>query len=132
MEAITQAVRHVAKEIAISYALVFGSASQGSLRPDSDIDIAAKFEGEITLFGTIARVARTLQSVPGFRPVHVIGLNDAPLLLKYEIFATGKPVYIEDEHEYFEDRVRTIIEYLDYEPFIRMHYRRIVEEVMSW
>ena len=111
---------------------LFGSQAKGASAEGSDFDIAVLFKKnpvdlkEIALF--------TLELNKSFSAkLDVINLNDAPLLLKYEVVAHGQPLYCENETERINFEVSVIKEYIDEEPIRNLYnqdlHRRIIQGI---
>ncbi len=77
----------------ISAVYLFGSAAKNLLRPKSDIDIAVLFEptmkDKFKRFDTTLTASMDLESITG-RPVDVVDILEAPLVLQHQILKTGK------------------------------------------
>ena len=103
-------------------AYLFGSAVSGTVRPDSDIDIA------VLLYETGSRSERkeTLQSL--FSPlsralradVHLLFLNDASYLARAQVFSKGKLLYIRDHEKLALFRMKSLSLFIDFAPTMEM------------
>lgn len=83
---------------------LFGSASRGELREDSDIDIAFLTEGNIDEYVCFMK-AQELADVFK-RDVDLVDLRKASTVFKAQIIGTSKNIYCSDENKrmYFEMR----------------------------
>lgn len=98
------------------YALVFGSVSRGSQRPDSDVDIAVEFRpGAARDVRTVGRLASRLESATR-RPVDLVLLDEAPAPLAYRVFGHGRLLIERDHAALVVRKARVIAEYLDWKP----------------
>ena len=120
MEELALKIRDVLNEREeVVYAILFGSAAEERMRPDSDVDIAVKLRRSMDPL-KLGELAAKLEASIG-RAVQIVVLNEAPLTLRYEVFKSGLIVFVRDENELTEDKVRAIMEFLDFKPlFERM------------
>jgi len=123
----------IGKEIGIEYAIVFGSAVKGTLGAESDIDFAVKLKKlpkrSGTLLKTIVKIKNLLEGKLK-REVDIVILNRSSLGLWYEVFSTGRPVYVLSEEDFFRDKVRVIKQYLDFKYYIDRHFKEKVERIV--
>jgi predicted nucleotidyltransferase len=75
-------------------AWVFGSAKNGNVRPDGDIDIGVLF-GRKPLLDELAELRSCLQDVLSYDDIDLVTLNDASPILRFEA-VSGRPVYVTD------------------------------------
>lgn len=61
----------------------------------------------------------------------IVSLNDAPLLLKYEVVAHGKPLYCENETERINFEVSVIKEYIDEEPIRKLYNQALHKRIIQ-
>lgn len=123
---------YFARRADVVLALLFGSAARGQLGPLSDIDVAvllpdapdadACLDARLALVGDLMQVLHT-------DAVDVLILNRAPLTLRYAALRDGLLLHMRDKEAYVAFRVRTLNEYFDFEPMIRMHQRIFFEKV---
>src|SRR2546428_6609232 len=74
-------------------AIVFGSAAEGSARPQSDVDVGILFcAPEVPLHTELELQAR-LERACG-RPVDLVRLDRASSLLKWEVARRGLPIFV--------------------------------------
>lgn len=113
-------------------AFLFGSMGRGQAGPLSDIDVAvllsaapdadACFDARLALIGDLMQQLHT-------NAVDVLILNQAPLTLRYATLRDGLLLYMRDKEAYVAFRVRTLNEYFDFEPMIRMHQRIFFDKI---
>ncbi|MCG5052840.1 MAG: nucleotidyltransferase domain-containing protein [Myxococcales bacterium] len=96
-------------------ALIFGSAATGSLRPDSDLDIAVlpknpnlSLSDELALQVALTRAAR--------RDVDLIRIDCAPTLLLWEIAKQGIVLHQSTDAESTRFKAEAAAEYIDFAP----------------
>jgi hypothetical protein len=122
-------------EVAAVY--LFGSFARGNPRKSSDVDIAVFTRGssstsgrqgsrsEVDYIGTAARVL-------GTDKVDVVVLNQAPVILRHEVFRDGKLLFVRDRDHLSRFRVSSSREYLDTIPlrrtFEKAYFRKIREK----
>ncbi|RLI72728.1 nucleotidyltransferase domain-containing protein [Archaeoglobales archaeon] len=99
---------------------LFGSYAKGEQTPMSDIDIAvilrnptAESEAEIASF-----------SSPN---IEVVLFHRLPLYIKFEVFKYGKELFVGDEEELLQIKMKVMREYLDTTHL----YRTISSEVLG-
>jgi len=123
----------IGKEIGIEYAIIFGSAVKGTLSDESDIDIAVKFKSlpkhSWTLLKMILKIKDLLEEKMK-REVDIVILNRSSLGLWYEVFSTGKPIYVLSEEDFLKDKVQVIKQYLDFKYYIDKHFKKKVERII--
>lgn len=109
----------------LAAAVLFGSAARGSLRADSDIDIAilpvdavARENLEADLLDTLGTLGRAAR-----RDVHLVDLERAETALRRSIFAHGRVLFDRSGARLRELEARTIIEYFDGE-----YLRRLIDD----
>ena len=121
------------KKFNMKLVYLFGSQAKGASAEGSDFDIAVLFKKnpvdplalkEIALF--------TLELNKSFSAkLDIISLNDAPLLLKYEVVAHGKPLYCENETERINFEVSIIKEYIDEEPIRKLYNQALHKRIIQ-
>lgn len=111
------ALRHVLEaEPDVAYALLFGSSTRGTARPDSDADIAIELTaGAACDVRTLGGLAARLESTAG-RPVDLVLLDEAPAPLAYRIFRDGHLLIERDHAALVARKARAILDYLDFKP----------------
>jgi predicted nucleotidyltransferase len=114
---------------------LFGSFARGNPRRGSDIDIAVYTRGSHSQRRRararteyIGTAAKTL----GTDRVDVVVLNQAPVVLRHEVFRDGKLLYVRDRDDLSRFRVSCSREYLDTIPlrrtFEKAYFRKIREK----
>jgi uncharacterized protein len=100
----------------LAFALVFGSARRGTLRPTSDVDVAVEFRpGAPQERGTLGCLAARLESAAR-RRVDLVLLDSAPAALTYRIFRDGRVLLERDHAALARRKAQAILEYLDFKP----------------
>ena len=118
-------------EVAAVY--LFGSFARGNPRRGSDVDIAV-FTRESSRRHPRPRAeyVAAASKVLGTDKVDVVLLNQAPIVLRHEIFRDGKPLYVRDQVSLSRFRVSSSREYLDTIPlrrtFEKAYFRKIREK----
>ena len=125
--------KNIFKELNIKLAYLFGSRAKGSSAEKSDIDIAVLFEKNPFDPLALKETDALLRKLRVFSTAKfdIVSLNNASLLLKYEVVAHGQPLYCEDEAERINFEVLIIKEYIDEEPIRKLYnkafYKRILQ-----
>lgn len=100
----------------VAFAYLFGSANSGHFRPQSDIDIAARFKAGHSshdLLRLSALLELALKKLLR-RKVDLVILNLAPPLLRYEVVKNGAVLFSCDEEQRALFQIRA---YRDYDDF---------------
>jgi predicted nucleotidyltransferase len=125
LQSLDQAVLHALEGIeGIAAVAIFGSHARGQPHSESDLDIAILPRPEMPMRHRLqGRIAAALADlVPGGR-VDVVFLDEAPELLRHEVFAKGRVVILRDAPRWKELRRRTMAEHGD-----REHFRALLRE----
>ncbi|MBI2371631.1 MAG: nucleotidyltransferase domain-containing protein [Deltaproteobacteria bacterium] len=98
----------LAADRVVRFGYLFGSWAEGRMGPRSDVDVAVWLKEDApepfeVRLGLIGRLEVSLK-----RPVEVIVLNEAPLILRYTVVQQGIPIYTLDDREraWFEVQAR--------------------------
>ena len=118
----------LAEHFPVRYLILFGSAAEGRLRIDSDVDVAVKtgLSDPKERFDVRVKLASRLEGVFS-RRVDVVILEDAPVDLAYEVFRKGLLVYCRDYEEYLIDKTKALMMYLDFSFVLATYWRRSLE-----
>lgn len=109
----------------VKFAYVFGSLVRGDVGPLSDIDIAVFLDRRVSIFNYRLRLMESLARELGTECFDLVTLNDAPIVLRYEVIRGGR-VIKEDRKRRIAFEARTLSEYLDSE-----HLRRTQREYLK-
>jgi predicted nucleotidyltransferase len=96
----------------VKFAYLFGSSVRGETGPLSDIDIAVFLDGRVSPFDFRLRLSASLAQALGSEHFDLVTLNDAPLLLKYEVVRGGR-VIKEEKNKRVAFETKVLSEYLD-------------------
>lgn len=110
------------KDPNISFAFVFGSAAEGRLRKDSDIDLAIYVTKELEPLEYLKLPTKLSDLIK--REVHLIVLNKASSLLRHRIMKERKILFIKDFDTYAKFREKTMTDYEEY-LYISDNYRLV-------
>lgn len=102
----------LAQNSQVKFAYLFGSSIQGETGPLSDIDIAVFLDGRVSPFDFRLRLSALLAQALGSERFDLVTLNDAPLLLKYEVVRGGR-VIKEQKSKRVAFETKVLSEYLD-------------------
>jgi hypothetical protein len=103
----------------VSTLYVFGSAAEGRVTPESDIDVAVLVdEAKLRRRNFEALKKRYYAASPRFsrRPIDIVLMNTASPYLKHRVLKTGKILFDRNRRLRVRFTARAIIEYLDYKP----------------
>ena len=118
------------KDGSVLFVYIFGSYGRGTVGPLSDVDIAVFLDERLDDFWPkrlelIEKTTRTLRT----DEVDLIVLNEAPLLLRYQVIKTGRLLFSNDEERRIDFEAKTIDFYLDTEPLRKLAWQTIVRRV---
>ncbi|MBI4162795.1 MAG: nucleotidyltransferase domain-containing protein [Candidatus Aenigmarchaeota archaeon] len=107
----------VEKDKSISFAYVFGSVARGKAGALSDIDVAVFIRN-----GTLKK-CKAIKNISGFKGRHidVVVLNDAPLLMQFNVIKEG--IVIKNSAERTDFEYVTMRNFLDEEYHERLQAR---------
>ena len=125
-----QIIKHLKTHKEILFAYLFGSQATGKARPNSDVDIAIYLSEKIPAKQMLAWRLRLMAELSPILPtdvIEIVVLNEAPLVLRYEVYSKGKLLVNADPSKELECRLRTLDEYFDTAPF-RAMFRRVMRQ----
>ena len=96
----------------ILFALVFGSAVEGRLTKESDIDVAIYVKEPFSAYDFLTLIDKLSKLAE--REVHLVILNEASSLLRHQVMKNRKEFFIKDFLTYFKFREKTIDDYQEY------------------
>jgi uncharacterized protein len=106
-------IKHTLENIsAVKFAYLFGSYARGAAGPLSDVDIAVCIDNRFDFFSFRLRLLEELSRQLKGQSCDLVVLNNAPLVLQYEIIRDGK-VLKEDKPRRVQFEVRVLRQYLD-------------------
>lgn len=111
----------------IIFAYIFGSYAQNSIRENSDIDIAIYLKKNIDIY-TYIEIKMNLSEVLK-REVDLVILNNAPPLLKYEIYKNNILIFSRDKTLESKYKVKTLFEYNDVKRYLNLSYDKTIERL---
>lgn len=104
----------------VKFAYLFGSHARGDAGPLSDVDLAVYLDNRVDLFSARLRLLEDLSRQLKGQSLDLVVLNNAPLVLRYEIIRDGR-VMKEDKRKRVQFETRVLREYLDTESFRSVH-----------
>jgi predicted nucleotidyltransferase len=110
----------------IRLAVLFGSAARGEAGPGSDVDLGLILEPYSA--SVLFRVESALGRGAG-RPVHVILLDDASPLLRFEVSRDGVLLREREEGLWTEFKARAMVDWWDWAPTARKIQRGIIQRL---
>ncbi len=115
----------------ILLAYLFGSHARNEAGPLSDIDLAVLLRpaSEKDLFAKKLNLLKELTTLFTGTDIDLVILNEAPLVLKFNILKDSKPLYICDNNLHDELIQRAITEYLDFKPVLACHYQALQKRI---
>ena len=121
------------KKFDINIVYLFGSQVKGEATGESDFDIAVLFKKRPADPLALKETALLSLELNKFFPAEldIVSLNDAPILLKYEVIAHGQLLYCEDETERIDFEVSVIKEYIDEEPIRNLYNQALYKRILQ-
>lgn len=113
------------EDVVFSY--IFGSYAQNRIRENSDIDIAIYLKENIDI-DTYLEIKMNLSEVLK-REVDLVILNNAPSLLKYEIYKNNILLFSRDKTLESKYKVKTLFEYSDIKRYLNLSYDKTIERL---
>lgn len=107
----------------VAAAYVFGSRVYGKAAKASDYDVAVLFRGDHTLdelLDITLRLADVLDV--DLNSIDIVGLNDAPVEVAYDVIAKGKLIYCIDNELRVAFEAKLMREYMDLKPYLDLYY----------
>ncbi len=102
----------------IKFIMLYGSAAKGESTSLSDIDLAVYYHGD-TKERFDFRI-KILGRVSNKFDIQIF--QDLPLYIQNEILSTGKVIYYGDYKEIFNIFMKTIREFEDFKPRLKLYY----------
>jgi hypothetical protein len=116
----------------VQFAYLFGSQATGKVTPLSDVDIAVRFCDALSSseqFQIQLRLMAIISQILQQNDVDVANLNEADIVLRYQVLKNGKLIFCRDRAAKNEFFVRAIREYLDTEPMRAFHREKMKEQI---
>ena len=114
-------VAELKKRPYVEAVILFGSQARGTAMQDSDVDIAV-----------ITRNATERQKWDITEKTDELDISEfsrLPLIIQFRVIKEGKVLFVRDKKMLHELSMKTISNYLDFEPFIEEFYRRVMQNV---
>ena len=111
----------------VVFSCIFGSYAQNRIRENSDIDIAIYLKENIDI-DTYLEIKMNLSEVLK-REVDLVILNNAPPLLKYEIYKNNILLFSRDKTLESKYKVKTLFEYSDIKRYLNLSYDKTIERL---
>lgn len=121
---------YFAANYAIKFAYLFGSCARGQAGPLSDIDLAVYLDNRLDSFNAKLRYLEELYRLLKTERCDLVVLNNAPLILQYEVIRYGK-VLKENKQRRVPFETKVIREYLDTEPLRAVHRQKLKEHFLK-
>ena len=124
--------KKIFRENDVLAAYLFGSLAKGISHAQSDIDVAVIFEPSVPpseYFKREAAVTLALMLLLHTDAVDIVSLNEAPLLLAFQVLKYKRLLYSADEFRRAEFEVRIIGMYYDFKPMIDRYGRQMFQRI---
>lgn len=120
------------KKYPVEFAYLFGSHAKSNTTSLSDIDIAVFLDETLTekqIFGICLEISGELSKEYNTDKIDLVVLNTSPLLLSFDIVATGKILYCADEKRRIEFEARTMSLYFDQQYYYKRHSEFTIDRI---
>ncbi|MCS7201744.1 MAG: nucleotidyltransferase domain-containing protein [Dictyoglomus sp.] len=129
-------IKKIFEEKGVILAYIFGSFAKGNISNLSDIDVAILFSEDIPkenyfdlkleISYLLLEILRELK-----RDVDLVILNDASLILKYQVIKYGEIIYKKDEKTRVDFEEETIKNYLDTKPIRDENFKYLLKRIQD-
>ncbi|MBM3212304.1 nucleotidyltransferase domain-containing protein [Candidatus Poribacteria bacterium] len=120
-------IDHIVNELKeyefVSAIILFGSYARGNIKPFSDIDICVITEKNID-FNEKANIISYSSD-----KIDICIFWDLPLVIQFRVFKDGKVLYCRDEMSLHRVKVKTIMEYLDFQHILERYVKRTFKDI---
>ena len=120
----------LARRAGLDFAILFGSAATGKLRPFSDVDVALHTPQSIEILD-LGSLASDLEEAAG-RAVDILelrGLESRNPALAFAALESGRPFLVRNEEALVRFRKSTFLAYLDTAPLRRRMHEALLERI---
>ena len=107
----------LAGEAGLKVALVYGSAAAGTMRRDSDVDVAVLFDRPLDMEARLALWGKLTDALR--REVDLVDLHDLGGEILHQILTKGRVVIKNDAQAYFRLLQRMVYNAEDFMPLVR-------------
>ncbi|MCM3639454.1 nucleotidyltransferase domain-containing protein [Sporosarcina luteola] len=104
-----QLIKKVKHEVNPAFIILFGSFAKGSVREESDIDLAYFSNKQLSSYDRFLLTNEL--ALIGEREVDLVDIKEIDTVFTMQIFAQGIPIYIQDENEFIRQRMRAFSMY---------------------
>lgn len=128
-EVVAAQIRPVLEQAPVMFSLLFGSVARGEASPSSDVDVAVRYEPDLSAaqrFRLTLELGRQLERVLQ-RQVDVVDLDEVPQRFAGRILTERVVVTGLDRVERVRHETRVLQQYRDFEEHARRQDRRLLE-----
>lgn len=111
----------------VTFAYLFGSYVRGTLRSDSDIDIAIYLSEEMDIDSYLGLKMDLTEACK--REVDLVILNKATPLLKFQVYKENRSLFTRDKSAETNFKVKTLFEYNDVKRYLDLSYKKNIERI---
>ncbi len=105
-----QLIEKIKQEVNPAFIMLFGSFAKGTTHAESDIDLAYFSNKKLSTYERFI-LAGELALIVG-REVDLVDIKQIDTVFTMQIFEQGFPIFIEDENEYFRQKMRAYSMYV--------------------
>jgi len=115
----------------IACAYLFGSVAKGLAGALSDLDIAVLLEDHSEIESERTKIESSICNALGRSDIDLVILNEAPFSLAYRILRDGMVLIAPNLKAKENFEVRTIMNYLDFQPLLRSALETSRQEILK-
>ena len=112
---------HELQSLNVDLLVIFGSQIDGTVHPDSDIDIGVVFSRIDTNQRAYGQLYALLQAAFPNHRLDLVDLPQAPLALQHRATQHGKVIYQSTPSSFANVREQVMSHYYDFLPIIKIH-----------
>jgi len=116
-------------EIAAVY--LFGSQAKGTARASSDVDVGLLLADDFDLHRNYKYRLEQMMALATLlhKPVDVVILNRAPLVLRHQVLKYGRCVYEGNHQVRVSFEVQSRKAYFDFKPYLAYHHQKLTARI---
>src|SRR5699024_9167190 len=97
-------INKIVEKVNPAFIIVFGSFAKGSVHKDSDLDLAYFSHDTLAPYNCFTLAGELASFIN--RDVDLVNIKQIDTVFTMQIFAEGIPIYIQNENEFYRQRMR--------------------------
>lgn len=129
---ITKKFQQKLKRKGVNLVFLFGSQVKGFTHKESDVDIAVLLGERVKVtnyFKKCIELSSVFKELFPCKEREIVILNQAPPLLKHEVLAGGRLLFLVDEDEFTRFNLQAVHQYEDTKPIRQLQYFYLKERI---